>query len=79
MVSPSWISQIDPALGDWDDVSSMQNFRLMFDGVINHISSKSDWFQKFLQNDPRYKDYFITIEGEPDLSQVVEFRGRCRC
>lgn len=67
--------QIDPVLGDWANVSSMQNFRLMFDGVINHISSQSEWFQKFLQDDPRYKDYFITIEGEPDLSQVVRPRA----
>lgn len=66
--------QIDPALGDWDDVSSLQNFRLMFDGVINHISSKSDWFRKFLQDDPHYKDYFILIEGNPDLSEVVRPR-----
>lgn len=67
--------QIDPALGDWDDISAMQNFRLMFDAVINHISSKSDWFQKFLQDDPRYKEYFITVEGEPDLSKVVRPRA----
>ncbi|MBN8579687.1 MAG: sugar phosphorylase [Anaerolineae bacterium] len=67
--------KIDPALGEWASVSSMQNFRLMFDGVINHISVKSDWFQKFLQDHPRYKDYFIVIEGEPDLSQVVRPRA----
>ncbi len=67
--------QIDPALGDWDDVSAMQNFRLMFDGVINHISAQSEWFQKFLQDDPDYCDYFIVIEGEPDLSQVVRPRA----
>jgi glycosidase len=67
--------QIDPALGDWDDVSAMQNFRLMFDGVINHISSKSEWFQKFLQDDSHYRDYFITVEGRPDLSQVVRPRA----
>ncbi|MFN8435066.1 MAG: sugar phosphorylase [Anaerolineales bacterium] len=67
--------QIDSALGTWDDVSSMQNFRLMFDGVINHISSQSDWFEKFLQDDPHYKNYFITIEGEPDLSQVIRPRA----
>ncbi len=67
--------QIDSALGDWDDVSAMQNFRLMFDAVVNHISSKSDWFQKFLQDDPRYKDYFITVAGEPDLSKVVRPRA----
>ncbi len=67
--------QIDSALGDWDDVSAMQNFRLMFDAVINHISSKSEWFQKFLQDDPRYKEYFITVEGERDLSKVVRPRA----
>jgi sucrose phosphorylase len=67
--------QIDPNLGSWNDVSSMQNFRLMFDGVINHISSQSDWFQKFLQDDPHYKNYFIAIEGKPDLSQVVRPRA----
>lgn len=67
--------QIDSALGNWDDVSAMQNFRLMFDAVVNHISSKSEWFQKFLQDDPRYKDYFIVVEGEPDLSKVVRPRA----
>jgi len=67
--------QIDPILGDWDDISAMQNFRLMFDGVINHISAQSEWFQKFLQDDPDYHDYFIAIEGEPDLSQVVRPRA----
>ncbi len=31
--------KIDPGLGNWDDISFMQShFRLMFDGVINHIS-----------------------------------------
>ncbi len=67
--------RIDPALGGWDDVSAMQNFRLMFDAVINHISSQSEWFQKFLQDDSRYRDYFITVEGEPNLSQVVRPRA----
>ncbi|MBV6450703.1 MAG: Glucosylglycerate phosphorylase [Anaerolineales bacterium] len=67
--------RIDPALGGWDDVSAMRNFRLMFDAVINHISSQSDWFQKFLQDDSRYRDYFITVEGEPNLSQVVRPRA----
>ena len=67
--------KIDPALGDWDDVSAMGNFRLMFDGVINHISSQSEWFQKFLQDDPHYSEYFITVDGEPDLSKVVRPRA----
>ena len=68
--------KVDSALGDWEDISSMQShFRLMFDGVINHISSQSEWFRGFLQDDPRYRDYFITIEGQPNLSQVVRPRA----
>jgi len=67
--------QIDPQLGDWSDVSAMQDFHLMFDGVINHISSQSEWFRGFLRDEPRYRDYFIAIEGEPDLSQVVRPRA----
>ena len=67
--------KVNSVLGDWDDISSMQsNFRLMFDGVINHISAQSEWFQGFLRDDPRYCHYFIAIEGSPDLSQVVRPR-----
>jgi sucrose phosphorylase len=46
----------------------------MFDGVINHISAQSEWFQAFLHADPKYRDYFIVVSGEPDLSQVVRPR-----
>ena len=68
--------KVDSSLGNWEDISSMQNhFRLMFDGVINHISSQSEWFKAFLRDDPRYRDYFITVEGSPDLSQVVRPRA----
>src|SRR3972149_9306105 len=39
---------VDPALGDWADIERLgENFRLMFDGVINHVSSQSEWCQKF--------------------------------
>jgi glycosidase len=68
--------KVDTALGDWDDISSMQeNFRLMFDGVINHISSQSEWFKGFLNDDPKYSDYFIVVEDSPDLSKVVRPRA----
>ena len=66
---------VDPALGDWEDISRMQGaFRLMFDAVINHASVEHAWFQAFLRDDPRYRDYFIVVEGRPDLSQVVRPR-----
>ncbi len=68
--------KVDSNLGGWDDISSMQShFRLMFDGVINHISVQSEWFKGFLRDDPLYRDYFITVDGSPDLSQVVRPRA----
>lgn len=66
---------IDPPLGDWNDVADMrQNFRLMFDAVINHISQHSDWFQKFKKGEEPYTGYFKAVDPETDLSAV--FRPR---
>ena len=67
---------VDPAFGNWADIARLgEQFRLMFDAVINHASVHSDWFQAFLQDEPVYKNYFITVEGEPDLAQVVRPRA----
>lgn len=66
---------VHPGLGTWADIRAMGGFRLMFDAVINHISAQSEWFQRFLQDDPAYRDYFIVVEGDPDLSQVVRPRA----
>jgi len=68
--------KVDSKLGDWNDISSMQShFRLMFDGVINHISAQSEWFKVFLRDEPHYRNFFIVIEDSPDLSQVVRPRA----
>jgi len=67
---------VDPALGSWNDIERLgKSFRLMFDGVINHASAQGEWFQKFLRDEKPYRDYFITVEGEPDLSQVTRPRA----
>ncbi|HUF00149.1 MAG TPA: sugar phosphorylase [Anaerolineales bacterium] len=67
---------VEPALGDWEDITRMQDgFRLMFDAVINHVSVQHEWFQAFLRDDPHYRDYFIVVDGNPDLSQVVRPRA----
>jgi len=68
--------EVNPAFGDWDDVSRLgHSFRLMFDAVINHASVQHEWFQAFLKDDPRYRDYFVVVDGSPDLSQVVRPRA----
>lgn len=66
---------VNPALGQWGDIKRLsQNFRLMFDAVINHISSQSDWFQAFLADEPPYRNYFIAVDPHTNLSAV--FRPR---
>jgi len=67
--------QVNPDFGDWEDIRNIGNeFDLMFDAVINHISAKSNWFQRFLQNEPPYNGYFISVNPEADLSSVVRAR-----
>jgi sucrose phosphorylase len=68
---------VDPALGAWEDVERLgQHFRLMFDAVINHMSAHSAWFQAWRRGDPALADFFITVDGDPDLSAVVRPRAR---
>ena len=67
---------VDPALGDWGDVERLgARFQLMFDAVFNHASAQGEWFQRFLRWDPRYRDWFIVVDGDPDLSRVVRPRA----
>ena len=57
---------VDPNLGTWKDIEELgESFRLMFDGVFNHISAQSYVFQELLNGNPDYKD-FATIYHSPD-------------
>ncbi len=67
--------QIDPALGDWDDVARLgRRGRLMFDFVANHISQHSAWFQAYRRGEAPYDGFFIEVDPATDLSQVVRPR-----
>ncbi len=57
-------TEVDPALGSWQDISEIgKTFRLMFDGVFNHMSSQSRWFREFVNGNPHYQDYFISFSS----------------
>ena len=67
---------INPDYGTWEDISAMgQDFKLMFDAVFNHISAKSVWFQAFIRGEEPYKDYFVVMNPDTDLSAVVRPRA----
>ncbi len=67
---------VSPRMGSWEDIERLSNdFRLMFDGVINHISQYSYWFKAFLAHDPNYADFFVEADPQSDLSRVVRPRA----
>ncbi|MGA4577439.1 sugar phosphorylase [Limisphaera sp. VF-2] len=66
---------VDPRYGRWSDVERLgDRFDLMFDLVCNHTSTRCEWFQRFLEGDPAYQDFYVTVEGEPDLTAVIRPR-----
>ncbi|MBD3228130.1 MAG: sugar phosphorylase [Candidatus Lokiarchaeota archaeon] len=70
-------TSVNSDFGSWDDIENIKgNFKLMVDLVLNHISRESNWFQEFLKGNPKYKDYFITVDKSEDLSEVVRPRAK---
>lgn len=68
--------RVDPRLGSWSDLLNLrQDFDLMADLVINHVSSQSQWFRNFLQGKSPGKDFFIDVDPSTDLSQVTRPRS----
>jgi sucrose phosphorylase len=66
---------VNEAHGSWRDVEAIaEEYRLMADLVINHMSARSRWFENFRKRVDPGRDYFF--EGRPgdDLSQVVRPR-----
>ncbi|MEM9568942.1 MAG: alpha-amylase family glycosyl hydrolase, partial [Cyanobacteria bacterium P01_E01_bin.34] len=65
-------TQVNPTLGSWDDIQHIsQQFDLMSDLVVNHISSQSQWFKQFTQGEKPGCDYFIPTDPTTDLSSVT--------
>lgn len=67
--------EVDPKLGTWEDIKELSSgYRLMVDFVMNHVSSKCEWFRRFLEGDNRYQDYFIWNDKDIEMPEV--FRPR---
>ncbi len=68
--------EIDPELGTWQNVNDMgRDFQLMFDYVVNHFSSKSQWFDNYLSGKSGYEDFAIEVDPSIDLSMVTRPRS----
>ncbi|CCE24524.1 sugar phosphorylase [Methylotuvimicrobium alcaliphilum] len=67
---------VDPQLGDWRDIERIaQDFSLMTDLVINHVSRENLWFIDYLSHKKPACDYFIELPENTDVSSVVRPRS----
>ncbi|MHB9782035.1 sucrose phosphorylase [Streptococcus sp. 10F2] len=63
--APLTYFEIDPKFGDWSDMQALaEDYDLLLDLMVNHISQKSHYFQDFLEKgrESDYADYFLTLE-----------------
>lgn len=68
-------TQVDPELGEWEDINALaQDFKLMADLVINHVSSQSLWFRNYQYDKDPGRGYFVEANPHEDLSAVVRPR-----
>jgi sucrose phosphorylase len=76
--APMDYHKVDPTFGDWSDVEKLaENYYLMFDYMINHISAQSEYYKDFLKHKDasKYRDLFIRYKdfwknGEPTQEEV---------
>lgn len=68
--------KIDEKLGDWKDIDAIsQDFDLMLDAVINHISKESQWFKDYQKGIEPYTQFFTEKEDGFDVSEVIRPRA----
>lgn len=63
--APLTYLEIEPKFGSWEDIRNIgENFHVMLDLMVNHISRQSAFFQDFLKygKNSKYADLFITLD-----------------
>jgi sucrose phosphorylase len=68
--------EIDHELGTWQEVAAIgRDFELMFDYVVNHYSSKGQWFQNYLEGKDGFSEFAMEVDPATDLSMVTRPRS----
>ena len=68
--------KVNPELGDWEDIHSIAaEFDMMFDGVINHVSSQSEWFKEYKKGNPKFENFFVEADPTADHSTITRPRA----
>lgn len=67
--------KVNDSLGNWNDIQRFtSDYQLMADLVVNHISARSQWFENFKADKNPGRNYFIEIDSQFDISNVVRPR-----
>lgn len=85
--APMTYKEVDEPFGTWEDIQALSNnFYLMFDFMVNHISKSSEYFQDFVEKKDesdyaklfiQYKDFWPN--GEPtqeDIDKIYKRKPR---
>ncbi|MCW5979111.1 MAG: hypothetical protein KIT09_13630 [Bryobacteraceae bacterium] len=60
---------VDSNLGTWKDIEALgESYGLMFDGVVNHASSKSAAFREMLSGNPDYRGFALCLRSKDELT-----------
>ncbi len=66
---------VNESHGDWPDIRRIaDDYKLMSDLVINHMSSRSRWFENYRKRLDPGRDYFFEARPDADVSKVVRPR-----
>lgn len=85
--SPITYDIVDPAFGTWKDIERIgEDFDLIIDFMVNHISSQSEYFRDYVENgkESKYADMFLSFDklspdgdiSEEDLAKVYTRKPR---
>lgn len=82
--APLTYEKVDPDFGTWEDIDAIaEDYELMYDFMINHLSRRSEYFLDFIEKheDSVYKDMFLRFhkfwpQGEPTPEEVAILNKR---
>ncbi len=68
--------QVNTQLGSWEDIQRIANeFTLISDMVLNHVSRQGKWFKAYCKNSEPYDGFFFEASPDDDLSATVRPRS----
>lgn len=73
---------VDPAMGTMQDAQELiaalaeHGIGVMFDMVLNHVSTEHEWFQRALAGDTYYQDFFYLRPAQADGSLPTNWESK---